>query len=552
MLSYKKWAFLVAALAVASFSCEKEEAPLDLEVPSVSLEVSGNPENLFGEISLTAVASDNDGIEKVVFYAGSESIGEDTEEPFELKWNSRTVEDGPYMLKAVAYDLGGNEAENSKEVFVRHTLLKVTVEDNYIPESGEVTRREWLYLSDAEGNIVGEPTEVASGVNMSWERPADFLSEVIYLNHFTENTNETKSLYALNIYTDFSSYQGLLKALPTPGSSSPSKSTQITISNDFDGSELYTFQADLRAFPNRTTSANSQETLTPRILKEKDFAFLTYSKGQNHFSGKPQNELPKYYWMEAEVEQQHEVHTSDFFDMQERIIEITTEDYTSAYLMVFGYKEEMDTRYIGYQLLSSSMLATIMETSFLTAYQPGDLFTKYLSYGSVHHQEYVYSFFTKGGFPAEIRKPDFNLNVTNLSLDAPIQIRNTGNQSITTLEWAKQESTTALTRSFKISLHINGQSTQENFNLPVIPEVIRSQYPFIVGPVDHSLTLLSDYQNIDSYKSYLNDIWGAEQLNTRKYHYRKLQLKNAKPGGRALSSGHDHSDDFSGPEIETY
>lgn len=79
----------------------------DNRPPSVSLAPpNGSPFTAPANISLTASASDSDGVvNKVDFYAGSQLIGTATSSPYTITWSN--AQPGNYLLKAVATDDSG-------------------------------------------------------------------------------------------------------------------------------------------------------------------------------------------------------------------------------------------------------------------------------------------------------------------------------------------------------------------------------------------------------------------------------------------------------------
>ncbi|MDA3849970.1 MAG: Ig-like domain-containing protein [Spirochaetaceae bacterium] len=84
----------------------------DTTRPVVSIVSPSEGTNISGELSITAQASDNDGVFKVSFYINGLKIGEDTSAPYEATWNSIYLPLGDHQLTATAYDKTGNTRQS--------------------------------------------------------------------------------------------------------------------------------------------------------------------------------------------------------------------------------------------------------------------------------------------------------------------------------------------------------------------------------------------------------------------------------------------------------
>jgi hypothetical protein len=80
----------------------------DTTKPTTSLTAPAAGATLTGTVTVSASASDNVGVTKVEFYAGSTRIGTDTTAPYSISWNTTTVANGTYSLTSKAYDAAGN------------------------------------------------------------------------------------------------------------------------------------------------------------------------------------------------------------------------------------------------------------------------------------------------------------------------------------------------------------------------------------------------------------------------------------------------------------
>jgi hypothetical protein len=80
----------------------------DATPPVTALTAPSAGAQLSGTVKLSATASDNVGVSKVEFYAGTTLLGTDSTAPYELSWNTGGVANGGYALTSRAYDAGGN------------------------------------------------------------------------------------------------------------------------------------------------------------------------------------------------------------------------------------------------------------------------------------------------------------------------------------------------------------------------------------------------------------------------------------------------------------
>ncbi len=72
--------------------------------PQVSITSPSSETNVSGIVSVEASASDDIGIKKVEFYINGELKKNDTKSPYDYIWDTNSIYNGAYTLKAVAYD----------------------------------------------------------------------------------------------------------------------------------------------------------------------------------------------------------------------------------------------------------------------------------------------------------------------------------------------------------------------------------------------------------------------------------------------------------------
>jgi len=93
-------------------------------------------------VGVTVDASDNIGVTKVEFYVNNTLAFTDTAPPYQYDWNTAALPDGPYTLKAVAWDAGGNTAEDSVAVTVDNTSFDDVPWDYWSRRYIEAIKRE--------------------------------------------------------------------------------------------------------------------------------------------------------------------------------------------------------------------------------------------------------------------------------------------------------------------------------------------------------------------------------------------------------------------------
>jgi hypothetical protein len=100
--------FLLAVAACGGDNTTTDLTPPDTTAPSVTLTEPG-PVTLSGSVTLSASATDDQGVAKVRFRVDEQDAApEITSPPYVVVWNSRLVPDGTHFIDAVATDQTGN------------------------------------------------------------------------------------------------------------------------------------------------------------------------------------------------------------------------------------------------------------------------------------------------------------------------------------------------------------------------------------------------------------------------------------------------------------
>ena len=81
---------------------------VDNTPPTVAITAPASGAKVFLSTTISATASDNNGVTQVAFYDGTKLIGTDTSAPYSMGWSTLLVSKGQHTLKAVATDVAGN------------------------------------------------------------------------------------------------------------------------------------------------------------------------------------------------------------------------------------------------------------------------------------------------------------------------------------------------------------------------------------------------------------------------------------------------------------
>jgi VCBS repeat-containing protein len=116
--------FSVSIPADTFFSLTNIPVSFDLISPTVSIVSHQNDARVSGIVTLTADASDNDGVFGVQFVLDGTTLGsEATTAPYSISWDTSSTSDGAHVLSALARDASGNEAVSSIDITVANGII---------------------------------------------------------------------------------------------------------------------------------------------------------------------------------------------------------------------------------------------------------------------------------------------------------------------------------------------------------------------------------------------------------------------------------------------
>jgi len=82
--------------------------PLDTAPPTVSMTQPPDGTSVIGNVTLSASAADDDGVNEVLFYVNGTQVGATNTAPYQAVWDSSTVPDGTVTVTVKALDPSGN------------------------------------------------------------------------------------------------------------------------------------------------------------------------------------------------------------------------------------------------------------------------------------------------------------------------------------------------------------------------------------------------------------------------------------------------------------
>jgi hypothetical protein len=101
---------------------------VDNAPPATAVSAPAQNAQVRGTVQVSGTASDNLGVARVEFYAGSTLIGTDSVAPYSASWDTTTVASGSVTLTTRAYDTAGNVTTSAgREVSVDNTAPTVAI-----------------------------------------------------------------------------------------------------------------------------------------------------------------------------------------------------------------------------------------------------------------------------------------------------------------------------------------------------------------------------------------------------------------------------------------
>ncbi len=116
-----------------------DSLPHDAVLPAITINNPVSNSSVSGIIDILVIATDNVGVQKVIYYINSGVLATVSASPFSHKLDTTTMSNGTYTLIAEAYDFSGNKGASNEVSFNINNIFDATPPDCSIikPISGE-------------------------------------------------------------------------------------------------------------------------------------------------------------------------------------------------------------------------------------------------------------------------------------------------------------------------------------------------------------------------------------------------------------------------------
>ena len=187
--------------------------------PSVSITSPASGVTVSGTVTVSANATDDNGIKKVEFYLNGSLKSTSTSSPYSWSWDSTQLTNTSHTIKVVAYDTADQTATSQISVTVNNTTTSITVTSpnggetwqagstktiswNYRGNPGSYVKIE-LLKSDSTYTTITSSTSIGSSGSGSynWMIPSSQAVEIDYKIKITSTTNSSYTDTSNNNFT---------------------------------------------------------------------------------------------------------------------------------------------------------------------------------------------------------------------------------------------------------------------------------------------------------------------------------------------------------------
>lgn len=491
------------ALALSCLVASCKDDVQDEEKPTVSITSPAANAKHWLEVTAAAEVMDNQGISKVEFYLDDELLGEDTEAPYELKFNSKEYKDGPHTLRTVAYDAADNQSEAEQQVEIFNKLLQVSVADNRFDTDDDWgNEKQWLVVANKEGEVI-ESAQLENGKEISVIRPddldddkinvllitkANYGSEYIFVDEYQ---GMSPDVWMFKGYEEFVERDNL--GIATLNFSAPTNRRREVATHNI----AYTSQSSVDNGDG--TTLMSYELAVERTPAH---AFVTIQDYNNEV-------VPTYSWMpDLQVDQQYDLTSEDFSPMDVwQSIEIAS---VNNYSLETRGATEDNTYKINYSYDSQFDPGNFN----VNAYVPNELFDEYQYYLRFSDEQTQFTKVAQEKPLARYELPQVNVQVSNSNQNAfEASVDYSSDYTVNTWRYSDYSAT--------LSQHIYWDTFTEVTDGKIqaksvkVPSEILDQCPLLKDHRDelsYDRTEFMDREGISSLDEYVQSVYGTKEL----------------------------------------
>jgi Bacterial Ig domain len=462
--SFVLGAVMVLSVLVVLVGCTEKINESENEVVGIELTNPGEGALLDGIVILRAEVMERSGIRQVEFFVDGDPLGVDMESPYEVEWNTETAVNDIHSLECRGI------LENSDEVMA-DTLL-VTVRNllftaNYI-DYFEDDATGYIYVSDQEGNILGEAGWTANGT--------------IEVEHSPDN-GLIPDRVSVTMVHNFSEL-GTFFAIP--------KGSVWTYEGDDSPMESHPVELYFKNVPENEGFLLSnlwQGMSTNSILGESQLLYFPENPSDLYIRLKTEEFGNKYKWVYDVTEDSCEVDLAEMSYPDSTIIELDYVPDEFSYVL-YGYPEP-ESHKIGYYL---DFNLFVPGTNTFTFIYPPDDFTDYgtrITFDDNEDHNTHFSQTIYGAIPEAISRYDVEYDLISNEPD-DFQMQVTGDCNCVRVQWRYGEK--------YIHWNVYGPPDNIDFTFPTPPVTVFENMPDLdMGSMELNSLTFYDYSPLDSY-----------------------------------------------------
>ena len=512
------------AFSGLTISCEEEtvtdEEVVDEELPLLNITLPEEETKVWLTTSLKAEASDNQGITKVEFYLDEKMLGEDTEAPYALDFDTRPYKDGTYVLKVRAFDEAGNQQEATRTVEILNKLIQVNVGENHL-DSDWAPEEGWVVIADTDGNTIAyEP--LTNNQSVVINRPegveGDKISVVIIKNIFFGEGNKA---LIVDQYDNVSPLTWNMPGRDVEQEQIGTATVSYIVPAGYE-KHLESFWTGKSKFTGgfsqyRGNSENDEwETSDIEIQQEPAGMFVMIHDVDG-------NELPYFAFLDSiKVNDYYTLRKEDFQEMELwQTIAIPESEFSR--ISVYG-KSKNGIRYNIYY--DSNFIAG----GGLSAYIHQPTFTDFSFSLDFDSDNKGYKVFSKEKPLAQYQFPEQDIEVTKVALDRFSAIVDSEDPvTYSRVEYGNWYDVNGYQHIAVWSIYTDSEDTL-NVKQIALPEEIKSKYPELEEhQPKYSLTELKTYEDISSLQDYLEKFSGPNEEDVE---YEQMMFFSSYSNGR--------------------